>query len=196
MATLFCQSRGDDVVDVHRHFDLRECLADVDHDRDGLRPRRILAGHGVDGVSQHGDVISTPIALTYFRERTLLMTSQLLFALSAVTLVTVTILEVSSSWYLLGFGLICAAFSVGFGVAMNQALSPFSFRAGIASSVIGVSQVCLSAAYIWIAGLLGLSAQNILIVSLGLCSVVCAALLLAIPKPARCASYEEIHYSS
>ncbi|ADT86469.1 MFS transporter [Vibrio furnissii] len=139
---------------------------------------------------------STPIALTYFRERTLLMTSQLLFALSAVTLVTVTILEVSSSWYLLGFGLICAAFSVGFGVAMNQALSPFSFRAGIASSVIGVSQVCLSAAYIWSAGLLGLSAQNILIVSLGLCSVVCAALLFSIPKPARCAPYEEIHYSS
>ena len=59
---------------------------------------------------------------------------------------------------LVGLGMICAGFSVGFGVAMSQALGPFTLRAGVASSVLGIAQVCGSSLWIWLAAIIGLSA--------------------------------------
>jgi DNA-binding transcriptional LysR family regulator len=84
---------------------------------------------------------------------------------------------------LAGITLICAGFSVGFGVAMSQALGPFSLRAGVASSVLGIAQVCGSSLWIWLAAVLGLNALNMLIGILIGCSILCILLLMVIQPP-------------
>ncbi|MCP6058984.1 multidrug transporter subunit MdtL, partial [Klebsiella pneumoniae] len=94
---------------------------------------------------------------------------------------------------LVGITLICAGFSVGFGVAMSQALGPFSLRAGVASSVLGIAQVCGSSLWIWLAAVIGLNALNMLIGVLIGCSILCITLLMVI-QPA--AHYEEAHQQS
>ncbi|STJ63142.1 multidrug efflux system protein MdtL [Escherichia coli] len=71
-----------------------------------------------------------------------------------------------------GITLICAGFSVGFGVAMSQALGPFSLRAGVASSTLGIAQVCGSSLWIWLAAVVGIGAWNMLIGILIACSIV------------------------
>ncbi len=63
----------------------------------------------------------------------------------------------------MGLGMICAGFSVGFGVAMSQALRPFTLRAGVLSSVLGIAQVLRFIAIGWLAIIIGLSAMNMLI---------------------------------
>ncbi|MDK8008844.1 multidrug transporter subunit MdtL, partial [Escherichia coli] len=67
---------------------------------------------------------STPFALTLFKPRTLMLTSQALFFSAGVLLS----LSTSQTVTMLGLGLICAGFSAGFGVAMSQALGPFTLR--------------------------------------------------------------------
>lgn len=69
---------------------------------------------------------STPFALGLFKPRTLILVSQGLFLTAGVTLS----LAHTNTVTLFGLTLICAGFSVGFGVAMSQALGPFSLRAG------------------------------------------------------------------
>ncbi len=81
---------------------------------------------------------STPFALGIFKPRTLMITSQVLFLAAGITLAV----SPSHAVSLFGITLICAGFSVGFGVAMSQALGPFSLRAGVASSTLGIAQVC------------------------------------------------------
>lgn len=132
---------------------------------------------------------STPFALNIFRQRTLMLTSQVLFLAAGITLATTN----SHAIMLVGITLICAGFSVGFGVAMSQALGPFSLRAGVASSMLGIAQVCGSSLWIWLAAILGLNALNMLIGILIGCSMLCIVLLMVI-QPA--AHYEEAHQQS
>jgi len=127
---------------------------------------------------------STPFALNIFRQRTLMLASQALFLAAGVILATAG----SQAMMLVGITLICAGFSVGFGVAMSQALGPFSLRAGVASSVLGIAQVCGSSLWIWLAAIMGLNALNMLIGVLIGCSMLCITLLLFI-RPA--AHHEE-----
>lgn len=65
---------------------------------------------------------STPFALSLFRQRTLMLTAQVMFAIAAVVLSVASSVTVS----LIGFACICAGFSLGFGVTMSQALAPFA----------------------------------------------------------------------
>ena len=132
---------------------------------------------------------STPFALNIFSQRMLMLTSQVLFLAAGLILATAS----SHAVMLVGITLICAGFSVGFGVAMSQALGPFSLRAGVASSVLGIAQVCGSSLWIWLAAVIGLNALNMLIAILIGCSMVCITLLLVI-QPA--ANYEEAHQQS
>lgn len=130
---------------------------------------------------------STPLALTLFKPRTLMLTSQALFFSAGVLLS----LSTSQTVTMLGLGLICAGFSAGFGVAMSQALGPFTLRAGVASSVLGIAQVCGSSLWIWLAAIIGLSAMNMLIGILIACSIV-SIVLIMVASPARAAQrYEE-----
>ncbi|WP_026339257.1 MFS transporter [Psychromonas ossibalaenae] len=135
---------------------------------------------------------SAPFALSLFKQRTLMFSAQLLFALAAAVLGFSDLFEFSNSLKLTGFGLLCAGFSIGFGVAMSQALGPFSLRAGMASSVLGIAQVCSSGFYIWLMGLLGVSALHMLIIILAVGGIISLALIQLINSPIRSNLNEEI----
>lgn len=138
---------------------------------------------------------SAPFLLGVFKQRSLMLFSQGLFATAAVVLLASGLGLLNQMANLVGFGLICAGFSIGFGVTMSQALSPFSLRAGMASSILGIAQVCASAFYIWLMGLLGVSALNMLIIILALGGVISAALILLVAQPSMptsCKANEEI----
>jgi len=139
---------------------------------------------------------SSPFALSVFSQRALMIFSQLLFVFSAFAIWLVQVLSLDTSLLFIAFGLLCAGFSIGFGSAMSQALSPFSQRAGMASSLLGVCQLCVSAFYIWLMGLLGLSAINILLASLLLGSIASLALILSNPEPAQRTEYEKVPCTS
>ncbi|GAK15772.1 LOW QUALITY PROTEIN: putative transport protein [Vibrio sp. JCM 19053] len=135
---------------------------------------------------------SAPLALGIFKQRTLMITSQVLLACAAIVLSAAHFHDGQSLYYVFGLGLICAGFACGFGVAMSQALSHFSQQAGVASSLLGIAQVCSSAFYIWFMGFIGVSALNMLVFILVLGSVISLALILLIPKPVHDTHYEEI----
>ncbi|MBI6337359.1 MFS transporter [Proteus sp. PR00224] len=69
-------------------------------------------------------------------------------------------------WFFASFSLCGAGFALLFGIIMSQALSPFSQRAGLASSILGISQLSFASLYIWTMGWLGISAINMLMVIL------------------------------
>lgn len=69
-------------------------------------------------------------------------------------------------WFFVSFSLCGAGFALLFGIIMSQALSPFSQRAGLASSILGISQLSFASLYIWTMGWLGISAINMLMVIL------------------------------
>lgn len=124
---------------------------------------------------------STPFALAVLKEKSLMLISQLLFAAAALVFVLTQVQYFSLNVNLLGFGFVCSGFAIGFGVTMSQALSPFASRAGVASSLLGIAQVCTSALYIWLMGLIGISSLNILLLILALGSVISTLLILCVP---------------
>jgi len=135
---------------------------------------------------------SAPFVLSIFKERSLLLASQLLFALSAAVIGITLFLNLNHQLYLLSFVLLCAGFAIGFGVSMSQALSPYSVRAGMASSLLGITQVSFSALYIWLMGAAGINALNMLLTTLIIGSITSLALILLIPKPSHGQKYEKI----
>ena len=135
---------------------------------------------------------STPFALGIFKPRTLMITSQVLFLAAGITLAV----SPSHAVSLFGITLICAGFSVGFGVAMSQALGPFSLRAGVASSTLGIAQVCGSSLWIWLAAVVGIGAWNMLIGILIACSIVSLLLIMFVAPGRPVAAHEEIHHNA
>ena len=135
---------------------------------------------------------STPFALSVFKPRVLMLTSQVLFLSAGVVLTLASTHMVT----LFGLTLICAGFSVGFGVAMSQALGPFSLRAGVASSALGIAQVCGSSLWIWLAAVLGLDALNMLIGILIGCSIVSIMLIITVAPNRSAPTHEEIPQQS
>ena len=135
---------------------------------------------------------STPFALSVFKPRVLMLTSQVLFLSAGVVLTLASTHMVT----LFGLTLICAGFSVGFGVAMSQALGPFSLRAGVASSALGIAQVCGSSLWIWLAAVLGLDALNMLIGILIGCSIVSIMLIITVAPNRSTPTHEEIPQQS
>ncbi|MEO3991328.1 MFS transporter [Pseudocitrobacter cyperus] len=133
---------------------------------------------------------STPFALSIFKPRTLMLTSQCLFLTAGVVLS----LAPTHAITLFGITLICAGFSVGFGVAMSQALGPFALRAGVASSVLGIAQVCGSSLWIWLAAVFGIGALNMLIGILIACSILSLLLIIAVTPKRNAHRHEEIHH--
>ncbi|ELH1861375.1 MFS transporter [Salmonella enterica] len=154
-----------------------------------------LSGRFLQGVGAGVSMVvsfSTPFALGLFKPRTLMLVSQGLFLTAGVTLS----LAHTNTVTLFGLTLICAGFSVGFGVAMSQALGPFSLRAGVASSTLGIAQVCGSSLWIWLAAILGISAMNMLIGILIGCSIVSILLIFSVTPNRSVAEHEEIPYQS
>jgi len=138
----------------------------------------------------------TPFLLNRFKEKSLILFSQGLFVAAALVFILTQLGGVSHSFNLLGFAFVCSGFSIGFGVTMSEALSPFVARAGVASSLLGIAQVCTSALYIWVMGLLEVSAINILLVILSVGALVSITLMLAVPKLSEMVVNEQIPESA
>ncbi|MFG0457268.1 MFS transporter [Shewanella mangrovisoli] len=139
---------------------------------------------------------STPFLLNQFKEKSLILFSQTLFAAAALVFILTQLGWLGQLFNLLGFGLVCSGFAIGFGVTMSQALSPFVARAGVASSLLGIAQVCTSALYIWVMGLLEVSAINILLVILVVGALISITLMLAVPKLSEMVVNEQIPESA
>ena len=139
---------------------------------------------------------SAPFALNVFKQKNLMLTSQACFVIAAILLLASIDGGLGHYVTLLGFAFVCGGFSLGFGVAMSQALSCYSQRAGVASSILGVSQVCTSALFIWLMGVIGLSALNMLVFILAAGGVISIALILWVGPSQVKSDYEEAISSS
>ncbi|MFJ5440945.1 MFS transporter [Pectobacterium sp. CHL-2024] len=135
---------------------------------------------------------STPFALSILKPRSLMMTSQVLFLIAGLIL----IISTSSAMTLAGLSLICAGFPLGFGVAMSQALGPFSSRAGVASSTLGIAQVCGSSLWISSSAMVGFTSLNMLIGALLVCSIVSLILIMIFPHNRSLPDNEQVRYQS
>ncbi|PTO79847.1 MFS transporter [Vibrio splendidus] len=134
---------------------------------------------------------SAPFALNMFKQKNLMLTSQACFVMAAILLLASIDGGLGHYVTLLGFAFVCGGFSLGFGVAMSQALSCYSQRAGVASSILGVSQICTSALFIWFMGIIGLSALNMLAFILAVGGVISIALILWVGPSQVKSDYEE-----
>ncbi|WP_455289933.1 MdtL family multidrug efflux MFS transporter [Vibrio parahaemolyticus] len=135
---------------------------------------------------------SVPFALSYFKQTTLMFTAQITTLLSAIVILAAHLNGDSSTLYMVGFTLISMGFSMGFGVAMSQALSQFSRKAGLASSMLGIGQVSWSALYIWLMATLGVSAVMMLIIALVASGVIGLSIILLFPNHYVSEPHEEI----
>ncbi|TOM18101.1 MFS transporter [Vibrio parahaemolyticus] len=135
---------------------------------------------------------SVPFALSYFKQTTLMFTAQITTLLSAIVILAAHLNGDSSTLYMVGFTLISMGFSMGFGVAMSQALSQFSRKAGLASSMLGIGQVSWSALYIWLMATLGVSAVMMLIIALVASGVIGLSIILLFPNHNLSEPHEEI----
>ncbi|HHK8471282.1 TPA: MFS transporter [Vibrio parahaemolyticus] len=135
---------------------------------------------------------SVPFALSYFKQTTLMFTAQITTLLSAIVILAAHLNGDSSTLYMVGFALISMGFSMGFGVAMSQALSQFSRKAGLASSMLGIGQVSWSALYIWLMATLGVSAVMMLIIALVTSGVIGLSIILLFPNHNVSEPHEEI----
>ncbi|MDG2786455.1 MFS transporter [Vibrio parahaemolyticus] len=135
---------------------------------------------------------SVPFALSYFKQTTLMFTAQITTLLSAIVILAAHLNGDSSTLYMVGFTLISMGFSMGFGVAMSQALSQFSRKAGLASSMLGIGQVSWSALYIWLMATLGVSAVMMLMIALVASGVIGLSIILLFPNHNVSELHEEI----
>ncbi|OOQ80313.1 MFS transporter [Vibrio parahaemolyticus] len=135
---------------------------------------------------------SVSFALSYFKQTTLMFTAQITTLLSAIVILAAHLNGDSSTLYMVGFTLISMGFSMGFGVAMSQALSQFSRKAGLASSMLGIGQVYWSALYIWLMATLGVSAVMMLIIALVASGVIGLSIILLFPNHNVSEPHEEI----
>ncbi|HHC6503848.1 TPA: MFS transporter [Vibrio parahaemolyticus] len=135
---------------------------------------------------------SVPFALSYFKQTTLMFTAQITTLLSAIVILAAHLNGDSSTLYMVGFTLISMGFSMGFGVAMSQALSQFSCKAGLASSMLGIGQISWSALYIWLMATLGVSAVMMLMIALVASGVIGLSIILLFPNHNVSEPHEEI----
>jgi DHA1 family multidrug resistance protein-like MFS transporter len=135
---------------------------------------------------------SAPILLRYFNQNILMMASQIITLMSAIAILAAHLNGDSSTLYMVGFVLVSMGFSMGFGVAMSQALSLFSRKAGLASSMLGIAQVSFSAFYIWAMALMGVSAVMMLFIALAIGSVIGLSLIVLVPNQHISECHEEI----
>ncbi|WP_123347639.1 MULTISPECIES: MFS transporter [unclassified Enterobacter] len=133
---------------------------------------------------------TTPFALSFLKPRTLMMFSQLLFLTAGIVLA----MSATDAMVLVGLSLICVGFPLGFGVAVSQALGPFSRRAGVASSVLGIAQVCGSSLWISASAVAGFSSLNMLTGALVGCGIISLLLIIIFPHNRSLPDNEQVDY--
>jgi DHA1 family multidrug resistance protein-like MFS transporter len=128
----------------------------------------------------------TPYLLSKLGQKTVLLLSQILFLSCAIIFALTQTLGLNAYLNLVGFAMIGVGFAMGFGILMSQALNPFKQNAGLASSVLAICQIAFSAGYIWIMGMLGVSAVNMLIILLLFSSIANTIVLVSVPNQREC----------
>lgn len=123
-----------------------------------------------------------PYILSKCGQKSILLLSQALFLSCAILFLITQTLHLSTYLNLVGFAMIGIGFAMGFGILMSQALNPFKQNAGLASSVLAICQIAFSASYIWIMGMLGVSAVNMLIILLLFSSIASTIVLISVPN--------------
>lgn len=111
-----------------------------------------------------------PKILSKFSYSSILYTGLMSFLCAALFLLLGLIQH--NYWFFIAFALCGAGFALLFGIIMSQALSPFSQRAGLASSVLAIAQLSFASLYIWIMGWIGIPAITMLIVILLASSII------------------------
>ncbi len=128
---------------------------------------------------------SMPKIITAFNSRSVLYTALGLFFLNAVLLGIFLCVADYVVLLLIVFGLCGAGFSLMSGIIMSQALSPFVTRAGMASSVLAISQLSFASAYIWIMAQAGVPSVTMLFIILLTTALAGAILLKRYPGSGR-----------
>lgn len=133
---------------------------------------------------------STPFILNILPPRTLMIVSQVLFLTAGLILISST----TEVMIIVGLFILCAGFPLGFGVAISQSLGPFSRRAGAASAILGIAQVCGSSLWISFSAMMGFASLNMLISVLLGCSIVSLLLIILFPQNRSLPDNEKTDY--
>ncbi|WP_323085744.1 MdtL family multidrug efflux MFS transporter [Providencia alcalifaciens] len=107
-----------------------------------------------------------PKLISTFNSHTLLNTALSLFLVSGILLSIYLFAFPHLALLYIVFAFCGVGFSMQFGIIMSQALSPFAQKAGIASSVLAISQLSCASAYIWVMGVMGVPSISMLLIIL------------------------------
>lgn len=120
---------------------------------------------------------SMPKLISTFKSQTLLYTALSLFLVNAVLLLIYLLKFEYISLLFIVFGLCGVGFSMLFGIIMSQALSPYARKAGIASSILAISQLSFASIYIWVMGWAGIASVQMLFIILLAAAIIGMVLL-------------------
>ncbi len=123
-----------------------------------------------------------PTLISIFRSQAILYVALCLFLFNALILLIYLFSFDHLALLFIAFAFCGVGFSMLFGIIMSQALSPFTKRAGIASSVLAISQLSFASFYIWMMGWIGVQSLNMLFIIL-LAAGTLGIILLKIPAP-------------
>ncbi|MDX4946925.1 MdtL family multidrug efflux MFS transporter [Providencia manganoxydans] len=133
---------------------------------------------------------SMPKLISTFKSQTLLYTALSLFLLNAVLLLIYLLAIKYTPLLFIVFGLCGVGFSMLFGIIMSQALSPYARKAGIASSILAISQLSFASLYIWIMGWVGIASVQMLFIILLAAAIIGMVLLKISSLSSKVASLE------
>lgn len=124
-----------------------------------------------------------PKLISLFNSQSILYFALSLFLLNAFILFLFLFYFSHIGLLFIVFAFCGVGFSMQFGIIMSQALSPFAKRAGIASSVLAISQLSFASFYIWLMGWVGVQSVNMLFIIL-LATGIIGITLLKLPSRA------------
>ncbi|HBO21443.1 MdtL family multidrug efflux MFS transporter [Providencia sp.] len=124
-----------------------------------------------------------PKLISLFNSQSILYFALSLFLLNAFILFLFLFYFSHIGLLFIVFAFCGVGFSMQFGIIMSQALSPFARRAGIASSVLAISQLSFASFYIWLMGWVGVQSVNMLFIIL-LATGIIGITLLKLPSRA------------
>ncbi|MGO2305638.1 MAG: MdtL family multidrug efflux MFS transporter [Providencia sp.] len=124
-----------------------------------------------------------PKLISLFNSQSILYFALSLFLLNAFILFLFLFYFSHIGLLFIIFAFCGVGFSMQFGIIMSQALSPFARRAGIASSVLAISQLSFASFYIWLMGWVGVQSVNMLFIIL-LATGIIGITLLKLPSRA------------
>nr|ELR5114642.1 MdtL family multidrug efflux MFS transporter [Providencia stuartii] len=133
---------------------------------------------------------SMPKLISTFKSQTLLYTALSLFLLNAVLLLIYLLAIKYTPLLFIVFGLCGVGFSMLFGIIMSQALSPYARKAGIASSILAISQLSFASLYIWVMGWIGIASVQMLFIILLAAAIIGMVLLKISSLSSKVASLE------